>query len=177
MVIIGYNTEKTLALLLSSINNQAHINKKHIEIIYVDDGSKDGSVVCFKKFNTEFSKKTIILEKNCGRVAATQAGINAASGRWLYFTRSNIVLQPNVLFEFSKCIDGNVGCVAFMGRIQYDSDDVFFKKYLNHLKRGINKYVHYNQIHYKHLLFGNCIIHSKVFKRFQLNKKLIKLIL
>jgi glycosyltransferase involved in cell wall biosynthesis len=172
IVVIGYNTEKTLLLLLASLNKQILLNKKLIEIIYVDDGSTDNSVKCFNSAYTKFDKKNILLKQNCGRVAATQAGINAASGQWLYFTRSNIILQPDVLFFFVKSIDAYAECVAFVGSIQYESNDVLFENYLNHYKRGVNKYLNHDQIHYKYLLFGNCIVHSKVFKEFQLNQKL-----
>ena len=176
IIIIGYNTKKTLIKLLSSINNQALSKNHSIEIIYVDDGSVDGSFEAFKKFNLKFHKKTIKLVKNLGRVAATQAGVDIARGTWCYFVRSNIILDKNAIGEFIYSI-ASQKAVAFMGSIKYDSSDLVFQNYLNHSKRGINAYNNHDLIHYKCLLFGNCVIRSDVLSRLSLNKNLLHTLL
>ena len=40
--------------------------------------------------------------------------------------------------------------------------------------RGSNKYKQYQNLHYEHLLFGNCIIKKTIFKSIPLNLKLVK---
>jgi len=172
IIIIGHNTQKSLLALLSSLNNQNVVGSILMEVVYVDDGSTDGSIKAFKKFNLKFVKKIVCLEKNSGRVFATQAGINIAKGEWFYFVRSNVVLKKDVLSGFLKSINKFQNTIAFMGCIQYCSEDLAFHNYLNSLKRGIGRYKHNEKIHYKYLLFGNSIIHSRAFKIFQLNQQM-----
>ena len=66
IIIIGYNTQKELFNLLTSINSQNLDKKKQIECIYVDDGSTDFSIDCFNKFDLLFHKKCISLKKTLG---------------------------------------------------------------------------------------------------------------
>ena len=85
IIIIGYNTQNSLQRLLHSINLQKLNQKYIIECIYVDDGSTDSSAECFEKYDLLFEKKCIKIKKNKGRVYATQKGINAAAGEWVFF--------------------------------------------------------------------------------------------
>jgi hypothetical protein len=54
----------------------------------------------------------------------------------------------------------------------YQSSDCALQNYLNSKTRGINAYRRYENIHFSHLLFGNCIIHNSIFKKYQLNLQL-----
>ena len=56
IVIIGYNTAGTLSLLLDSINKLNYSD--WCEVVYVDDGSCDGSFLLFERFNLRFVKKS-----------------------------------------------------------------------------------------------------------------------
>ena len=170
IIIIGHNTKPSLIKLLHSINQQK-TPTNIIETIYVDDGSSDDSFESFEKYNLSFKKKSIKLKKNCGRVVATQKGINIAEGVWFLFVRSNVVLDPLLLSEYLRSIESN-NAIALVGRIKYTSSDFSFTQYLNGPYRGVNKYKHNQCIHYKNLLFGNCIIHSDVFKKLSLNRSL-----
>ena len=172
VIIIGYNTKESLLALMTSLNGQSVVDSALIEVVYVDDGSKDGSIRAFERFNLKFEKKIVCLDRNSGRVFATQAGINIAGGEWFCFVRSNVVLRAGALLEFSKSINEAKNTIAFMGSIIYRSKDLAFQNYLNSFKRGINRYKHHEKIHYKYLLFGNSIIRSEVFKKFHLNQQM-----
>ena len=171
IIIIGYNTQNSLLRLLSSINLQQFNQKYNIECIYVDDGSTDSSVEYFEKYNLLFEKKCIKLKKNKGRVCATQRGINAATGKWLFFVRSNVFLKKNLFKEYFKSMH-SVSGDAFMGRLLYTSKDKAFHRYLNNVNRGTNKYEHNSEIHYRLLLFGNSVFKSSLFKKQSLNQNL-----
>ena len=88
IIIIGYNTCEQLNTLLQSIANQK-VDDLLIEIIYIDDGSSDGSFRMFNNFAINHKKRSKKFKENKGRVEATQAGINLATGKWLLFIRSN----------------------------------------------------------------------------------------
>lgn len=53
------------------------------EIIWVDDGSSDGSFRELAKFAAEPGQKALRLSKNYGQTAALAAGIAAARGEWI----------------------------------------------------------------------------------------------
>lgn len=53
------------------------------EIIWVDDGSSDGSFRELAKFAAEPGHRALRLSKNYGQTAALAAGIAAASGEWI----------------------------------------------------------------------------------------------
>ena len=170
IVIIGHNTSSSLKLLLGSIN-QLNASLNNLEIVYIDDGSNDNSFELFNQFNLQYKKKSKKLEKNMGRVFATQEGIDLSSGDWLLFVRSNEMLTSNIILEYIYSIN-NFNALAFSGIIKYQSNDQRFENYLNNKKRGIARYRPGDIIHYKFLLFNNSIIHSSVFGHIRLNQKL-----
>ena len=166
IIIIGYNTLNTLKLLLQSINDLNYNDS--CEVIYVDDGSTDGSYSCFEDFNLKYNKKGFSFQKNSGRVFARQKAIELSCGDWLFFTQSNVILDPFILSKYQK---GMVvpGVVAVGGGVFYQSEDEAFIKYLNHKTRGVHKYGSCSKMHYKHLLFLNCIIKKSVFDKVNFN--------
>ena len=166
IVIIGFNTEQSLKILLASIEKVIW-KEEAIEVIYIDDGSSDNSLSVFKKYNLKFKKICFGFKNNVGRVVARNKGIKLSSGEWMFFLNSNVVVDNNIIQAYSRAIKNNVTAIG--GKIIYDSKDSFFKTYLNHVGRGINQYRQYAKIEYRHLLFGNCIIRREIFDDINLN--------
>ena len=167
IIIIGYNTLKELNELLKSIN-LIEINKS-IEVVYVDDGSKDHSYDFFNSYLIKFSKNSYRIKRNKGRAFATKKGASISSGDWLYFIRSNEVILKNTLSEYFKIINGG-GIFAIMGVVKYRCKDTRFENYLNSNYRGISKYASGSKIDYNYLLLNNSIIHQSILKKIHLNK-------
>lgn len=69
-----------------------------IEVIFVDDGSTDGSGAMLDAFAAETSFR-VIHKPNGGEGSARNAGIDAASGAYLTFLDGDDVLLPNALTE------------------------------------------------------------------------------
>ncbi len=173
-IIIGYNSKQELISLLKSINNTDKIeNKKQVEIIYIDDGSNDDSKKTFDTYSLQYTKKSFLLSPNQGRPTARQTGVNCASGEWLLFLNSSVVVEKNIFYEYLQIIQKNPSTIALAGKIKYTSKESMFEKYLNNKQRGINQYSNEEKIKFQHLLFGNAAINKKVFKgvpfNFQLN--------
>jgi len=171
IIIIGYNSLNTLKQLLPSLGslNTQNVN---LEIVYIDDGSKDNSIDFFKSYSLNHKKICYQVSKNKGRVHATAMGIEQANGDWYLFVQSNMILDSQMLQHYIKGITLNAKKLIFAGSIRYESLDKTLQKYLNSKDRGINAYKEYQGIHFSHLLFGNCIIHSSIFKKIKLNLKL-----
>jgi len=161
IVVIGYNAGGTLKKSLESINNLI-VDNHTIEVIYVDDGSADNSFEIFADYNLKFNKKQLKLNKNQGRSYARSEGIKLASGEWLLLLNSNIVVEPNLILEYSKS-QLNKNSYAYSGCMNYLSADLIFQKYLNQQNRGIKKYENNQNINYQNLLFSNCMIKKSVF--------------
>ena len=90
IVVIGYNTLSTLANTINSIN-RLKVSNHNVEVIYIDDGSTDGSYEYFESSKLIFKKLYFGFKDNRGRVAARSKAIEMASGDWLLFLNSNII--------------------------------------------------------------------------------------
>ncbi len=97
VIIPVYNGEKYLADALESIISQPI---KDIEIIVVDDGSKDKSLVIAKKYAEQNNRIKVIHKENGGVGTARNKGIEESSGKWLMFLDQDDTIVKNA-FDFS----------------------------------------------------------------------------
>ena len=170
IVVIGYNTLSTLPNTINSIN-RLKVSNHNVEVIYIDDGSTDGSYEYFENTKLNFQKLNFCFKNNHGRVAARLKGIEMACGEWLLFLNSNIIVEENLLLEYVESISMN-NAYAYGGSVNTISNDLIFQKYLNHPNRGINQYKNNQNINYQHLIFNNCMINKKIFNTITFNSKL-----
>lgn len=94
IIIPVYNREKTLGRCVESVLNQTYQN---LEIILVDDGSKDRSVEIAKKYAKEDRRIKVIAKKNGGVSSARNTGIDAAAGEYLQFLDSDDYIENNMV--------------------------------------------------------------------------------
>lgn len=79
-VIPVYNAEKRIKKCVNSILNQTYRN---IEVVCVNDGSKDNSLAILKKLQAQDSRIIVIDQKNQGPYMARKNGILRASGDYI----------------------------------------------------------------------------------------------
>lgn len=82
VVVIVFNVENFLEECINSIIYQ---NYSNIEIILVDDGSKDNSSIICDRFADEYQNIKVIHKKNGGLVDARRAGTEIAIGEYITF--------------------------------------------------------------------------------------------
>ena len=82
VIIPVYNCEKFLPMCLDSIILQTYEN---LEIICVNDGSKDNSLKVLQKYARKDSRIKIINQKNQGQSVARNAGLSEATGDYVSF--------------------------------------------------------------------------------------------
>ena len=79
ILIPAYNEEKRICSTLKKVKDYFEFKKVPYEIIVVDDGSKDNTVMVAKKFfedsNPEINNKILHLENNCGKGGAIKKGM------------------------------------------------------------------------------------------------------
>lgn len=96
-----YNREKTIQIAVDSILNQTYSN---IELIIVDDGSKDKTIEKLQKINDE-RIKIFKLDKNMGANYARNFGIKKATGKYITFQDSDDIadlIKIEELLNFVK---------------------------------------------------------------------------
>ncbi len=92
-----YNVEDYLEECLKSLYNIKNIK---LEIILVNDGSKDNSFKIMEKFKETHPEKTILInKKNGGLSSARNAGMKAAVGEYISFIDSDDFVDSD---EFEK---------------------------------------------------------------------------
>jgi len=89
-----YNTQEFLQRCLDSILNQSYAN---MEIILVNDGSTDDSVLVCEEFAAKDSRIKIISQLNQGIIAAKKTGIKLCQGKYVMFVDSDDWIEPELL--------------------------------------------------------------------------------
>ena len=151
-----YNAEKYLDKCISSIINQTYSN---LEIILINDGSKDNSLYICNKYAKNDNRIIIIDKENEGVSISRNKGIEISSGEWISFIDADDWLEPN-MYEvmLSKCKNEELDVIVCNCYINNNNevknsfltlDDTFYnKEEINVLQKkflckGIKKYKPY----------------------------------
>lgn len=94
-----YNCENSLKKCINSILDQTY---KNIELILVDDGSRDTSNFICKEFEDKDERVKLISQKNLGASVARNHGILNATGDYLMFVDADDYIEYNMLQELAK---------------------------------------------------------------------------
>ena len=114
IVCLCYNQEKFIQETLESVVSQTYEN---IEIIIIDDCSKDDSVNVIKSFVNQYSNfdiTTIFLPENLGNCAAFNSGLAIAGGKYIIDLSCDDVLLPNKINDqvaFFETLNDTVGLI------------------------------------------------------------------
>jgi glycosyltransferase involved in cell wall biosynthesis len=104
VVIPAFNASSTIDETLRSVRSQSH---RQLEIIVVDDGSTDGTVVIVKRHAAQDSRITIITQRNAGVAAARNAGWQAARADFIAFIDADDLWTPcKIARQLQAIIDG-----------------------------------------------------------------------
>lgn len=95
VIIPVYNVEAYLEQCLDSILGQSF---RDFELIAVDDCSPDGSADILRRYEREDARVRVVsLRENVGMGLARNAGLNVASGRYVWFIDSDDSIAPRSL--------------------------------------------------------------------------------
>lgn len=92
-----FNAEKTLNRCVESLLRQSYEN---IEIILVNDGSKDASWIICKRLHEKSNKIKLLSKENGGVSSARNAGIHIASGSKMVFVDSDDYVESDYIANF-----------------------------------------------------------------------------
>ena len=92
ILIPAYNEEATILDILKAVSAQS-IDGIRLEVIVVDDGSKDRTVELLEA-NPELYTKLIKQPRNGGKGAAVKAGMQVATGEYILFQDADLEYNP-----------------------------------------------------------------------------------
>ena len=143
-LIAAYNIEDYIEKCLKSIINQS---LKEIEIIVVDDGSKDSTLEVVKKQSKLDSRIKYISQENKGIVEARKTGLKNAIGEYVVFIDGDDWTDKNLaekLYSLAKKTESDIVCYEYClvydnGKVAYQKDkiyeDIFGDRYLELILR------------------------------------------
>ena len=97
IIIPCYNAEKFIENAIRSCFQQSY---EEIEVVVIDDGSKDNSKQVIEKLAEESSKIKPIYQENKGVSAARNAGLDNSTGEFCIFLDADDILLPNTIYNF-----------------------------------------------------------------------------
>lgn len=127
----NYNRGKYLLRLLRSIQNQFFDD---IEIIIVDDFSKDNSINLIKEYQKEDERIILIRHnKTKGTLISRNIGIANSRGEYIIMPDADDILSENILKTcYETATKNNIDMIRF--NIYIGNDNVFFDYFVNKLK-------------------------------------------
>ncbi len=108
IIIPAYNICNELGPCLDSILAQTHTN---IEVIIVNDGSKDGTASVMEHYATLDSRVKVIHKENGGVTSARLRGVREAQGTWIGFVDGDDRIEPQMyahLLENAQKYDADI---------------------------------------------------------------------
>lgn len=110
VIIPIYNMEKYLEKCLDSVLNQT---LKDIEVIAINDGSKDSSIEILKRYEKKYKNLKVYNNENMGISATRNFGIEKATGEYIAFIDSDDFVDLN-MFElmYNKAKNENLDIVV-----------------------------------------------------------------
>ena len=118
VIVPVYNAEATLSATVLSL---IELSIEGIEIILVNDGSRDGSAEICDRFAKNHDNVICIHKKNGGVSSARNAGLTAARGEWIGFVDSDDTVERDAydyLISEAECAQVDIAQFA----VYLDSD-------------------------------------------------------
>lgn len=116
VIVPCYNEEESVELFYNELTkNDAFFQEKKVdmEVIYIDDGSKDGTVREVKKLHEKDRRVHMVsFSRNFGKEAAMFAGLEKAKGDYIVLMDVDLQDPPSLLPEMFSYIEQGYDSVA-----------------------------------------------------------------
>lgn len=122
IIIPCYNEEKYISTVLTNINKQRKLF--NLEIIVVDDGSKDKTKEILNKYK-KIINKIVIKKKNEGKGSAIRQGLNYVTGKYTLIQDADLEYSP---LDYTK---------IFYPLFKYNADAVYGSRFISNEARRI----------------------------------------
>lgn len=127
IVIPIYNEASNVAILYSTLKSTIKSLPYTFELIFVDDGSKDDSVIKLKKLAKKDKRTRVVeLARNFGKEIAVSAGLHKAKGDAAIIMDADLQHPPKLLPDFVR--QWEEGADVVVGVKRYSKDESWFKR-------------------------------------------------
>lgn len=132
IVIPVYNVEDYIVGALKSIYSQG-LDESEFEVIVVDDGSPDNSILKVEDFMGDHKNLIIVRQENQGVSVARNNGIKAASGDYVAFVDPDDVVLDSALPKLLSVIKNHQDVDIFVARSYIEGKETckFSEEFLN----------------------------------------------
>ncbi|MBQ9280197.1 MAG: glycosyltransferase [Clostridia bacterium] len=181
VIVPVYNGEKYIRKCVESIMNNTY---PHLEILLINDGSKDHSLeVCesiAKEFSTEEKRVKVFSKENGGIASARMYGLERITGKYLCFVDQDDIVYPYTYetlkrnmddYQSDMCI-GSINCIRGK-KVQHVSttveNKVIEREEIEDYILGFVKYQHHD-ISYLPTIW-NCMYQKKIIDQYHITFK------
>ncbi len=102
VVIAAFNSAQRIGATIASVLGQS---RSDLELIVVDDGSTDATAQTVERFTATDTRVRLLRQANQGTVAARNAGLQAADGRFVSFLDDDDLWLPGYLAAIAAGFD------------------------------------------------------------------------
>ena len=113
LIVPCYNEEGNVEKFLRETRQAMKDYTDSYEIIFVNDGSKDGTPAKLRKIfseNKDVNIKVINFSRNFGKEAAMYAGFTQAAGEYITIIDADLQQDPKYAVEMARILDSNPDC-------------------------------------------------------------------
>ena len=133
IIVPVYNSERYLECCIRSILNQSF---KDFELLLINDGSLDNSLVICSNYAEKDERVRIFNKKNGGVSSARNLGIREARGEWVTFVDADDILYHDALSHLAECtLMGNLDFVT--AGFEYINADETITYTTENLRKGL----------------------------------------
>jgi glycosyltransferase involved in cell wall biosynthesis len=133
------NEEATLASLYDEVRRALDAAGYDWEIVYVDDGSTDGSYRELVRLHAAYTNVRVVrLRRNFGKAAALSAGFEAAQGDVVVTMDADLQDDPAEIPALIAKLDDGFDLVSGW---KTDRKDSFSRRFVSHIYNGVSAFV------------------------------------
>lgn len=104
LVVPCYNEHETVETFVKTVDEKLESIKDHLEIVFVDDGSKDDTAAIIERLQKDDERISLIkLSRNFGKEAAMSAALDLVKGDALVMMDVDLQDPPELVLEFVRC--------------------------------------------------------------------------
>lgn len=138
VVVPVFNEEEVLPISIPIISEILHNLKVRHELIIVNDGSEDNTLMLARELKATLSSIRVIdLPRNMGHMHAISAGLKASKGKWIITIDADLQDPPEIIEEFYKIAKQNPGVDVVQSVRSDRSVDSLFKRLSARIYYGI----------------------------------------
>lgn len=175
VIIPVYNCELQITRCIESIINQTY---KNLEIIIVDDGSKDQSGKLCDQLKEKDNRIIVVHQKNSGVSEARNTGLKVCSGELITFVDADDYLMDCSIYynAIHKLNEEKVDLVGWLWQYEMNDTYVVSKENIHGVKYGINNRDEFLSLLYKGNYANGLVVsvYNKIYRRDIINGEMFK---